>query len=306
MSKVDLLVIGGSGFVGAHLVNLAANADYRVAYTYATHKVALPARAYQVRIEQQGFLEACIAETQPQVIVYCAAPSPRADDATHRAVNIKSVHRVLACLSTTLNRTLFVYLSTNAIFSGRRGPYREDDAPDPKVRQDVYRAYALTRREGEEVASSHWDNTLVVRTATVNGRDIQGKLNPRLAGPYNCLLAGHRLSRFCDRYISPTLVNNLAEALLETITHNFTYRGILHLAGSQRVTDFEYGCYLAQQLEIDEGLVEKEYMADSPLLANGPKDNSLNTTFAQSLLRTRLLDVEEQLAFLFPKPVIDG
>ena len=306
MSKVDLLVIGGSGFVGAHLVKMATAADYRVAYTYANHKVVLPAQAYQVKIEEMGVLEACVTDTQPQIIVYCAVPPSQGESAIHHTVNVEGVHRVLASLSPATHQTLFVYLSTNAIFSGRQGPYRENDMPDPEARRDVYRTYALTRCEGESAALSNWSNTLVVRTATVNGRDIQGKLNARLAMPVERLLAGHPLPRFCDRYISPTLIDNLVEALLEIIGLDFAYRGILHLAGSQRVTDYEYACYLAQHLGIDASLIEKDYMADSPLLVNGPRDGSLDTTLTQSLLRTRLLRVEEQLAFTFPETAISG
>ncbi|MBN1878215.1 MAG: sugar nucleotide-binding protein [Anaerolineae bacterium] len=299
MSKVDLLVIGGSGFVGAHLVKMAATAGYRVAYTYANHRTVLPAQAHQVKIEEERVLEACITDTQPRIIVYCAVLPSKGDHTIHRIVNVEGVYRVLASLDAVAHQTLFVYLSTNAIFSGRQGPYRESDIPDPEARQDAYRAYALTRCEGENAALSNWSNTLVVRTATVNGRDIQGRLNARLAIPVARLLAGQPLPLFCDRYISPTSVDNLVEALLEIIGPDFTYRGILHLAGSQRVTDYEYGCYLAQHLGIEEHLVRKDYMADSPLLSNGPRDGSLDTAFTQSLLETRLLKVAEQLALTF-------
>ncbi len=299
MGKVDVLVIGGSGFVGARVVKKATNAGYRVAYSYANHKIDLGARAYCVRIEEQGVLEACIADTRPRIIIYCAIAPPLDGSAIHHAVSVTGVQRVLASLDPVTQQTLFVYVSTNAIFSGRRGPYREDDRPDPEIRQDAYRAYALARCAGESVALGNWANTLVVRTATVNGRDVRGKLNPRLERLVERLRAGERLPLFCDRYISPTLVDNLVDGLIEIIGPEFTYRGVLHLAGSQRVTDHEYGRYLARQLGIDERLVEKDSMANSPLMADGPRDASLDTAFTQNLLRTRLLDVSEQLAFTF-------
>lgn len=92
----------------------------------------------------------------------------------------------------------------------------------------------------------------------------------------------------------------MAQAILEIISPDFAYRGILHLAGSERTTDYAYSCHLAQHLGVDETLVQKNYLADEPLLANGPSDNSLDTHFTQSLLRTRLLNVAEQLALIFP------
>ena len=299
MSNVDILVIGGSGFIGAHIVKAAVSKGYRVAYTYANHKVSLPARAYQVTVEQANVLETCITDTRPRIVVYCAKPELQAKEATHVKVNVKGVRRVLASLHYAAS-VLFVYLSTDTVFSGKHGPYREDSPPDPAARKDSYRAYAVTKCEGERVALANWSNTIVARTCIVNGRDVREKLNPCLALPMAHLLAGQPLARFCDRYISPTLVNNLAEALLEVIEPDFTYRGILHLAGSQRVTDYEYGRYLARRLGIDESLIVKDLMAESPLLANGPRDASLDTTFTQGLLNTRLLQIEEQLAVTFP------
>jgi dTDP-4-dehydrorhamnose reductase len=118
--------------------------------------------------------------------------------------------------------------------------------------------------------------------------------------PVECLQTGQPVARFCDRYISPTLVDNLAAALLEVISPEFTYRGILHLAGSQRVTDYEYTRCLARCLGIDKKLVNPDYMVDSPLMMNSPRDNSLNTTFTQNLLKNSLLGVEEQLLSIFP------
>jgi dTDP-4-dehydrorhamnose reductase len=300
VNSVDILVVGGSGFVGAKVVETAASAGYQVAYTYANHNVTLPACAYQVKLEEKESLAACLADTQPQIIVYCAVPQAQAEEKLHRLVSVEGVRRVLASLDYATFPVLFIYVSTNAVFSGRHGPYQENDEADPAVRRDSYRTYALTRFEGEKIAQANWPNTIIVRTATVNGRDVKGKLNSRLAMPVGRLQMGQPVARFRDRYISPTLVDNLVAALLEVISPDFTYRGILHLTGSQRVTDYEYTRCLARCLGIDENLVKPDYMADSPLMVNCPRDNSLNPAFAQNLLKTPLLGVEEQLSSIFP------
>ena len=190
-------------------------------------------------MEEEGALETCLADSQPDAVAYCAVPSQRSSEASHRLVSVEGIERVVNWLRASARRTLLVYMSTNAVFSGLHGPYREADIPDPKARQDVYRAYAVSRCRGEEAALDGWSNALVVRTATVNGRDVQGRLNERLAMPVERLLAGRSLPRFCDRYLSPTVVDNLADALLEVMAPRFEYRGIPHLAGIQRVTDHE-------------------------------------------------------------------
>lgn len=293
MSKsVDTLVIGGSGFVGGKIVSeMVKERGYEIAYTYATRKVDLSVRAYQVRLEEGDALERCILETKPCVVVYCAVPFK--DQALHKTVSVDGVKRTLAKLRKVNPSARFIYVSTNAVFGGARGPCRENDLPDPESRHDQYREYALTRAEGERVARGEWANTLIVRTSNVDGRDINGRLNSRLVFLVERLQAGQPLRRFCNRRISPTLVDNLAAAMLEVIHPSFSHTGVLHIAGSQQVTDYEYAKLLARQIGVDENLVEEDF-------DDKPSNISLNVAFTQSLLQTRLLNVAEQLVYIFP------
>ncbi len=135
----------------------------------------------------------------------------------------------------------------------------------------------------------------------MDGWQINGKLYTRLAGLVESLQAAKPVTRFYDRYFSPTLVNNLVEALLEIIDPAFSYRGVLHLAGSERITDFDYARKLAAWLGLPESLVRGESMAASPTMAAGPRGNSLDVTFSRSLLRTRLLEVNGQFNRIFPQ-----
>jgi dTDP-4-dehydrorhamnose reductase len=219
---------------------------------------------------------------------------PFKDQALHRTISVDGVKRTLTKLRKVNPSARFIYVSTNAVFSGARGAYKESDLPDSESRRDQYREYALTRAEGERVAQGEWANTLIVRTSNVDGRGINGNLNSRLAFSVERLKAGQPLPRFCNRRISPTLVDNLATAMLEVIHPSFSYTGVLHVAGSQQVTDYEYAQLLARQIGVDEKLVEEDF-------DNKPSNISLNVAFTQSLLQTRLLNVAEQLAFTFPK-----
>ena len=296
MSSIDLLVIGGSGFVGAITVRSASEAGYNVSYTYNNHPLLLPAKAYQVDLVESDALEACIRAAQPRVVLYCAVP--RGDEPVHRAVSVIGVQRTLASLEKAAPSALFVYVSTNSVFSGRNDTNREIDPPDPENRFDEYRSYAITRAEGERVTLSNWKNAMVLRTSNVEGRDIQGNLNPRLGRVVENLQKGLPVSRFTNRIISPTLVDNFAEVMLEIVSDRFQYRGILHVAGSQQLSDNEYANYLVRHLGLNEALVTKNQVETSSV--SGMMNISLDVSYTQRLLTTRLLDVTEQLAKLFP------
>jgi dTDP-4-dehydrorhamnose reductase len=234
----DLLVVGGSGFVGARVVRAAVQAGLHIAYTYNTHPLPLPVKAYPVDLVERGAIEACITDARPRCILYCAVP--RGDEPLHRAVSVLGVERSLAVLKKVVPSALFIYVSTNSVFSGRNDINRENDPPDPENRFDAYRAYAITRAEGERATLANWQNSIVVRTSNVDGRDILEHLNPRLGKSVEILQQGLPLARYTNRVISPTLVDNFAEAILEILRNQFHYRGILHIAGSQSLSDYEY------------------------------------------------------------------
>ena len=291
VNNVDLLVIGGSGFVGAKVTEAAIQAGYDVAYTYASQKLPqLQAQSFQVKLQEENSLETCVAATQPRNIIYCAMPPPGSNDGLHEIVSVEGVKRTIAILNKS-GKSRFIYVSTNAVFSGKSGPYQENALPDPQKRQDKYRVYAMTRAKGECIALESWPNTIVARTADVNGRDIQGKLNPRLANLVGQLSLGKKIARLSTAYISPTLVDNLVDSLLEIVSDGFNYRGILHLAGSQQVSYYDFSRLIARYVSADEDLVYK----DTSKVWN----ISLDVTYTQSRLKTHLMNVVEQLSIIF-------
>ena len=307
-----LLVVGGSGFIGGRLVGVAVEQGQAVAYTYARRPLPLPnGAAYLVDFNQpqsNDGLDHCIKEFQPDVVIYCAVPLPTAEYELHRRVSVEGVQRVIELLQQRGQPCRLLYVSTNAVFGNGRGLYREDELPDTHLRlpSDPYQAYALTKAEGERLvlSASAWPDSLVARTAIVDGRLMDGSLSYRVHGLVRALRAGQPLVRFDDRFISPTLVDNLVEALLEISHPTWDYRGVLHLAGSQRTTDYEYALALARRLDLPTDLVQANSLKDVPAMLGSPPDTSLDITLTQSLLQTRLLDVEEQLARLFHNKIV--
>jgi dTDP-4-dehydrorhamnose reductase len=210
-------------------------------------------------------------------------------------VSRDGVTALMAALRAERVDARLVYVSTNAVFSGRRGPNREDDPPDPENRFDAYRFYGLARRAGEVAVLEGWADALVARTANVDGRDAWGEINPRLRSLIDPLRAGQPLPRYVDRWLSPTLVDAVAAGLVEVARADFALpRGrVLHLAGREPITDFAYAQRLARHLGADPALVREDHYL--PEGAPGRYDISLETAFTQSCVRTPLLDVDEML-----------
>ncbi len=302
-----LLVVGGSGLVGGALVAHARARGVRVAWTYASRAPAgrADARAFAADVadDRDPGLERAIARVRPSAVVYCAVAPNRAPLAVQTRVAVYGAERTLAALGVDAPFARFVYVSTNAVFGGGGGPYRESDPPQPELRRDAYRDYARAKAEGERRVAGGWPEAQIARTAVVDGLRADGSLSPRAGGLVAELRAGRPLARFSDRIFSPTGLADLATALLEVADPAWPVSGVLHLAGSDPVSDYEYARRLAERLGADAALVRPVFLRDSPELRDHPRDTSLDVAYTQSRLRTRLQGVDAQIDALCARPV---
>jgi dTDP-4-dehydrorhamnose reductase len=109
------------------------------------------------------------------------------------------------------------------------------------------------------------------------------------------LSRGAPVGLFDDEYRTPLSVANACEALLE-IAERPEIGGILHLAGIERCSRFEFGRTLCDAFGLDRGLVEPVSVSSVTFRDLRPRDGSLDTARARETLRTELWDVATGLA----------
>ena len=291
--------------MGAALVARARSRGVRVAWTYATRAPAGrddSAFAANVADDRDPGLERAVARVRPSALVYCAVAPNRAAFDVQARVAAYGARRALAALGVDAPSARFVYVSTNAVFGGGRGAYRESDPPEPELRRDAYRDYARAKAEGERVAAHGWPDVVIARTSVVDGIAADGSLSPRAAGLVGELRAGRPLARFSDRIFSPTGLADLAEALLEVADPASAASGVLHLAGPDPVSDYEYARRLARRLGADAALVRPVFVRDSADVREHPRDTSLDGAHTRSLVRARLRGLDAQIdALVVPR-----
>jgi dTDP-4-dehydrorhamnose reductase len=294
---LKVLIIGGSGFVGARLAQGAAKAGFDVTSTHHRHEpdwdlFTLPLSLHS---PDDNTLEQYIEMILPDIVIHAAVPKASSPENQHKVISVDSVRRLLTIMP---ENTRLIYLSTNVVFASE-GCHTEIDETDAHKRQDIYRAYGMYRAEGEQLALQ-WKKALVIRTDTVNGRDYQGQFNSRMTSLIDQFHVEKPFARFIDRYITPTAIDNLVDTLIELMHPKFSnYQGILHIAGCERITDYDYARLLAEHLQLNVDLVQEGKRGDHPATAHFPSEITLNTSRAQSLLETRLLDIRQQFAVMF-------
>jgi dTDP-4-dehydrorhamnose reductase len=124
----------------------------------------------------------------------------------------------------------FVYFSTEYVFDGHSGPYREDDAPHP------ISVYGRSKWNGEQAVLDRYPRALIIRTTVVYGPDPAGK--NFLYSLLRALREGRPFRVPSDQISTPTYNRDLARATVALVASGAT--GVFHVAGSEVVSRLQF------------------------------------------------------------------
>lgn len=273
-----VLVTGGSGLLGSALVGALASRGHTVAATYNTREPQGPAGVKWVKLDiTKGYLlEDFVWKEKPQAIVHCAAFTDvdgcEVDKARAWAVNVEGTRSVVRA-ARAVNAYL-VYVSTDYVFDGERGMYKEFDTPNP------VNYYGLTKLVGEEVVRSSDILYAVIRPSAIYG--VGGSKKSFAEYVAERLVRGEEVRALADQYVSPTYNVFLAESIAKILEARFL--GTLHVAG-ERMSRYEFALKIAEALGAPRNLVKEARMSEMRgWVARRPRDSSLDTSRARELL----------------------
>lgn len=299
-----LAIVGAGGVLGAKLVEhaLAQTDDTIAAFTHgATPAIAA---AQHARVHWQALdladaaaVDAALDAAQPQTVINTAAmTNVDACEARQEAAAAANAAgpRHLAAACVRLNARL-LHVSTDYVFPGddtQPGPYTED-AP---VRPVNY--YGLTKLQGEQAVAATCAGRipwLVARTALVYGYVPGGRTNfiTWLAGE---LRAGRRVKIVNDQLNTPTLADDLADALLHLAARDT--QGIIHVAGADLISRDAWASAIASYYALDTSLIDLMTTAELRQPAQRPLRSGLRTARADELTGVSLRGVAAGLAAL--------
>ncbi|MFH1798391.1 MAG: UDP-4-amino-4,6-dideoxy-N-acetyl-beta-L-altrosamine transaminase [Candidatus Omnitrophota bacterium] len=284
--KKKMLITGVSGLLGNNLAYYFKDI-HDVSGWYSSHEVDIKGAATRkLNISYEDSLEDVISGYNPDVLIHCASLTDVDFCEKHKEltnlVNIVDTRRMIqACLNP---KTKFVYISTDSVYDGEKGNFKETDSIDP------CNHYGISKYEGERAVIER-ENSLVLRT-NIFGWNIQEKCSIAEWVLRN-LSQKRPIQGFKDVYFSSIYTFKFAR-VLETILKK-DLKGVYNCASGTSLSKYEFACSVAERLGLDKNLIKPISIDDSNLTAKRGKNLSLNVDKLSGELGENLPSLEESL-----------
>lgn len=275
---LDTVLILGKGFLGTAISSVAMN--------LGIHSIALPRSGNGVDITNIGSIERVIQETNPSLIINCAACThiDEIERNPREAYEINAYGAKNVALVAQKHEIKHIHISTDSVFDGKKGMYTETDIPNP------INEYTKSKKLGEDMVKEVSESSIILRT-NFYGFHEQGKqlFNWVLENLQNNKI----MTGFVDVIFNPLEVKNLATMIIELGSSEFC--GIIHLTSDEIMSKYEFAVKIADILGYDSNLVEKGKIVDRKYLAKRPLNTTLCNTMAKRILKTNQISLQEWL-----------
>lgn len=262
----DFLIIGASGYVGQQVAKRLGDRAITTHRSAPKFVDSLPYDLYQD--------ETLPIDPAGMTVIFTAAVEMNqpAEELT------AAMRRLLGQLSA--NR--FLYLSSDAIFSGERGHYTEADPPDPV--NDYGRNLLLCEQLVQVMTPHH----CIIRPSYIYGFS-NGQLDMRLSRTRDRLLRGDPVVLYDDYYKCPLSVHEVADGIVQLAQSS--YQGPIHLAGL-RMSAYAFHRQAMNALGIDTTRLTAQPM---PTGAGLMRDTSLDSSKWWRICNKQPLPIEDAL-----------
>lgn len=288
--KKTILITGGTGLLGKGMeetmpagYNILSihQRPYTVKSSKATHLVLdiRDKRAVDQLFERRHF----------DAVIHAAGIASVDYVEKHYAESLES--NIVGTLNVTSacrkSGTYLVYISTNAVFDGKKAPYRETDPVAPVNK------YGLLKVECERLVRETLSDYSIMRPILMYGWNHIVTRPNTVTWIYDKLMRGERVAIVTDVHENPLYNLQCGRALWAAIARR--PNGVFHLAGKDALSRCEFALKIAEVFSLDAALISPVDSAFFPDIAPRPPNTAFVTLRMQRELGVVPLSVEEGL-----------
>ncbi len=192
----------------------------------------------------------CLQQYKPDAVIHTAAMTlvdfcEQNQDACWK-VNVEATRSLVSACEKI--KSHFIHLSSDFVFDGSRGPYREEDSPCP------VNFYGKSKWESEKIVSAGRIPWTLLRTILVYGVTPSLSRSNIVLMVKNNLEQGKKIRIVNDQFRAPTLAEDLAFACKAAALQRKT--GLYHISGPDLVSVYDATCTIAEVFGWNTALIE--------------------------------------------------
>jgi len=294
-----ILVTGLSGFIGTRLSELFHRYSLIGVSRSVSRNGRIPARnMIKADITDEKELSKKINNIEFDGIIHlagithidrCEEDKINGKNGLAWKVNVTGTENIIRACSQSGKFLLF--LSTECVFDGKKGFYKESDTPSP------VNWYGRTKYEAEKKILSSKINACILRSVLVYGHSKGYKVD--LAKKFFELLkSGKKISAVNDQFVTFTFIDDLIGAI--NLAWDKKLTGIYHFAAETSLSPFEFARTISSGFGLNNKMIKQttleKFFGKSHRLRL--VNSSLNSDKFREFSRTRAKNLEDVVPIL--------
>ena len=282
------MLITGNGLLASALVRTTPYQS--LTCTFFTHRIR-PVGAEMIRMDvtDQGSVGHVFEAVRPEIVIHTASIGSVDYAEQNREVcyktNVEGTQNVVSACKQY--GAWLIFISSNAVFDGERAPYSEEDNPEP------INYYGKLKIEAERRVTESSLSWMIIRPILMYGwHSPHHRINP-VTWILEALGENKPVKVVDDIFCNPLWADSGAEAIWAAVDKQV--QGILHVAGQNRLSRFDFALETAEVFGLDVALIESVKSSYFNEIASRPVDTSYIIEKAEQILGTRALSTREGL-----------
>lgn len=252
---MKILITGANGMLGSSLIEQLIKTNHQILATgkgtsRCNNLIFNEICSYAtLDILNQNDIEDTFAKFQPDAIIHAAAMT-QVDDCEQNKelcsrINTVASKQLMAAAQKC--GASFYYISTDFVFSGEDGPYKETDKTGP------VNYYGESKLDTEDALKATGINWCIIRTVLLYGKTDHINRSNFIYWVRDNLQAKKPIKVVNDQFRTPTYIPDLAGGIIKAV--ELKARGIYHISGNDTLTPYEMAIQVADHLNLDKQLI---------------------------------------------------
>jgi dTDP-4-dehydrorhamnose reductase len=301
-----ILITGSNGLLGQKLVSALKNiSGIQVIATSKGENRISNTEGYiyeSLDITDKAQIEVVFKKHMPNTVINTAAMTNvdacESEKEACKSMNVDAVEdmiNVLMNLQRISNNPVsepphFIHLSTDFVFDGTSGPYKEEDIPNP------ISYYGWTKAESEKIVEKSPLRWCIIRTIIVYGTAENLSRSNIVLWAKQALENKQEIKVVDDQFRSPTLAEDLAKGCILAAMQQAT--GIFHISGKESMSILEMVNRIADFYHLDKTCIMPIKSSTLNQEAKRPPVTGFNLEKARKVLGYDPHSLEDGLAIL--------